>query len=381
MRSKVTFVFSLVVVFCLLAMPGLTAAAHNLPQWTQANPVPPNELMANINAMTEFKGELYAGTMSVISAVPVNSAVYRSKDGMNWKKVSQDGFGDPLHNTTIGAMIAFKDKLYVGTGDWFRNGVAQLWRTRDGATWEPIDTAGFGDSNNFVLSGLTTYRGMLYAASWNSEKGVQIVRSATGNPGSWAKATGIFDDAIYAAQMNTGFITYDDRLYLAVEGQGTGVYRSKDGSKWEAVSPAGLWGGTGGFAIYKDQLYLGVGTSTGGGIWRTRDGKNWSRVMEGGFGDANNWKVETLVTYAGDLYAIVSNMGTGVEVWGTNGGEKWEQVNLDGFNGSCFPDGFFPGPCNWGTLFKNTPTLFKGGLYVGTWNFMGGEIWRMEKHE
>jgi hypothetical protein len=159
MRSKVTFVFSLVVVFCLLAMPGLTAAAHNLPQWTQANPVPPNELMANINAMTEFKGELYAGTMSAISAVPVNSAVYRSKDGMNWKKVSQDGFGDPLHNTTIGAMIAFKDKLYVGTGDWFRNGVAQLWRTRDGATWEPIDTAGFGDSNNFVLSGLTTYRG------------------------------------------------------------------------------------------------------------------------------------------------------------------------------------------------------------------------------
>jgi hypothetical protein len=157
--------------------------------------------------------------------------------------------------------------------------------------------------------------------------------------------------------MNTGFITYDDRLYLAVEGQGTGVYRSKDGSKWEAVSPAGLWGGTGGFAIYKDQLYLGVGTSTGGGIWRTRDGKNWSRVMEGGFGDANNWKVETLVTYAGDLYAIVSNMGTGVEVWGTNGGEKWEQVNLDGFTGSCFPNGF-PGPCNWGTLFKNTPTLF-----------------------
>jgi hypothetical protein len=333
-------------------------------------------------SLTEFKGVLYAGTLSTTMFVPVNSAVYQSKDGKHWKKVSQDGFGDPVHNTTIGEMVVFRDRLYVGTGDMGGTAIAQLWRTGNGVTWEAVDTVGFGDLGNFFLSSLTVYRGTLYGVAWNSGKGIQIYRSPTGNPGSWTKATTIFDDPANAGQWHTGFITYNDMLYMAVEGSaGVGVYRSRDGSTWTAVTPGGFGGspldGTGSFAIYKDQLYFSASNwATAGTIWRTLDGKNWSNVIDGGFGDANNWKVEALISYAGDLYATTTNWVTGSEVWRTGDGQTWEQVNQDGFTGSCSP--WTPEPCNWGGFNGSSAFVFKQGLYVGTWNPFGGEIWKLE---
>ena len=78
--------------------------------------------------------------------------------------------------------------------------------------------------------------------------------------------------------------------------------------------------------------------------------------------------------------AIVSNMATGVEVWRTNGGENWEQVNLDGFTGSLNPKMHSEGLVT-RYFYSKTPRPSSNRADAATWNFFGGEIWRMEKHK
>ena len=139
MKSKKYVIFSLVVVLCLLVLPGLTASAHNLPQWKQANPVPPNEPISNISALAVFNGYLYTGTTYWSSLVSNVTAIYRSKDGRTWQKVSLDGFGTG-NNNVIDNLEVFRDQLYVATGGWNPGDVAQLWRSSNGTDWKPVET-------------------------------------------------------------------------------------------------------------------------------------------------------------------------------------------------------------------------------------------------
>jgi hypothetical protein len=94
--------------------------------------------------------------------------------------------------------------------------------------------------------------------------------------------------------------------------------------------------------------------------------------MNDGFGDANNIKIESLVTVDGKLYAGTDNSATGIEVWRSLDGSAWMQVNADGFGDAN----------NISTLWSNASAEFQGDLYVGTRNFVtGGEVWRMEWSE
>jgi hypothetical protein len=396
MKSKKYAMFSLIVVLCLLVMPRLTATAHDQPQWKQANAVPPNELMANASALVEFKGDLYAGTTGSASFLAIPSAIYRSKDGKTWKKVSPDGFGDPANNNVIVTMVVFREKLYVGTGSWDTNTAkAQLWRTSNGTDWEPVTKDGFdGDSNSFMVFHLDVFQNMLYSAVVNWGKGVQLYRSTTGNPGSWVKATTIFDDPQYATQGVYGVITFNDRLYMALgwwdAGMNVakvGVFRSQDGATWEPVTTDGFGDTTnnnsGAFAIYKGQLYWGSNNDAAGGqIWRSQDGKHWTNLMKGGFGDINNSKISNFMPYMGDLYAFTSNGITGAEVWRTADLKNWEQVNQDGFDATC--QNAVPWTvtwdCDWSTPDDRATLIFKGSLYVGSFNPLGGEIWKLDGH-
>jgi hypothetical protein len=382
MKSRKYIVFSLLVALSMLVMPGLTATAQYLPQWTQANPVPPNELMANVTSLAVFNGNLFAGTTSWLSAVPIDSAVYRSKDGKNWSKVSPYGFGNPLINNIIYAMVVFQDKLYVGTGGGDAGDLAQLWRTSNGVTWERVDTTSFGNPTNAVVNRLIVYKGKLFAAVFNTEMGIQLYRSASGNAGSWVKATTVFDDPMYSYQILSSAISFNDTLYVAVEGGGgVGVWRSKTGSTWEKVTPDGLEVigefGAGGFSIYKDQLFWGIeNDAIGGQILRSQDGKHWSKVMEGGFGDINNVKISNFMPIGGDLYAFTSNWVSGTEVWRSSDLKNWTQANQDGFDMTCQLGDQMD--CNWSTPNDFATVIFNGGLYAGNWNWNGGEIWKMD---
>ncbi len=401
MSRKLYFVCSLAVALVMLALPSLTAAAHALPVWKQINAAP-SPTMANVTALQEFKGRLFAATTMNNPSLPA-TAVYEWVDGKVWKQVSPDGFGNPINNQAVWGMVVFHDYLYAGTGwgyDWANNSgagiVSQIWRTKNGTKWEPVDTNGFGDPGNNLVDKLTIFQGKIYAATFQYDytapdgtivkpKGVQIYRSSSGDPGTWQKVTTVFDDPQYAYQDPAGFMEFHGMLYLAVESPAE-LWRSADGKHWEPVTKDGFGSAApdqttaaGGLGIYKGQLYWGTSDGLSGQIWRSDDGKNWKNVMKGGFGDANNWKVESLTVYAGDFYAATTNWTTGVEVWKSSDGKHWDPVNQPNFSGTCALDqSTWTGNCNWGTLNDSGTLVFKDHLIVGAWNQAGGQIWRME---
>ena len=103
-------------------------------------------------------------------------------------------------------------------------------------------------------------------------------------------------------------------------------------------------------------------------------------MNENGFGDTTNIKVESLYKFKNELYAVTYNSDTdtslsnGMEVWRSAYGMEWELIQDNGFGDIC----------NYSTLWSNATLAYKGGLFIGTWNYDfenndfcdGGEIWQ-----
>jgi hypothetical protein len=120
--------------------------------------------------------------------------------------------------------------------------------------------------------------------------------------------------------------------------------------------------------IYEGYLYVGTRNGvTGAQLFRTANGTTWDPVMVNGFGDLNNFKIETIYSWNGSLFAGSDNDVSGVEIWKSMDGFVWHQVNLDGF-----------GDSNNRSLLWNSSTIgYNHNLYIGALNIVtGGEIWR-----
>lgn len=152
-----------------------------------------------ITSMLEFNSYLYAGTYNNNGA-----QLWRSSDGSNWESVATGGINN-VNNAAFYGLAEFNDKLYVGaenttdgaraylstdgiifspisnnnfdastnnvrsfhvSGDYLytaldgSNGLL-VYRIDTDDTWEVINTAGFGDSQNIKGSGFTEINGYL----------------------------------------------------------------------------------------------------------------------------------------------------------------------------------------------------------------------------
>ena len=121
--------------------------------------------------------------------------------------------------------------------------------------------------------------------------------------------------------------------------------------------------------------YTLVGTyneNDGAEIWSySYDADAWERVVSGGFGDANNISISSMMAVGEYLYAGTENDVSGGEVWRSpvyGDAGSWEQVNVDGFGDpnnhavtSLAGAGAFCMPA------RNTST--------------GGELWQVELHD
>ena len=178
---------------------------------------------------------LYAGAGGV-----TDTKMWRSRDGWNWEMAS------PIWVTpTVSMMDAqvFHNQLYLGLGS-----PAQLWRT-DGESWQAVDAVGFGDPNNNNLNTLAVFGDKLYAAVLNNVTGVEIWRSSSGDPGTW----------------------------MQVNQDGFGGWGAND-----VVMD-----------IFQGRLYVGFGLfpEMGSQLWRTSDGTNWEAVFTDGLGYENNGRI------------------------------------------------------------------------------------------
>ncbi|RLB76275.1 MAG: hypothetical protein DRH15_12845, partial [Deltaproteobacteria bacterium] len=84
-------------------------------------------------------------------------------------------------NWAVMSAVVYNGMLYIGTLNF--NDGAEIWRTRDGVTWEPVELYGFGRTNGYIWR-LIEYKGMLVAGTLNPFFGCEIWASDTGEAGT-----------------------------------------------------------------------------------------------------------------------------------------------------------------------------------------------------
>jgi sugar lactone lactonase YvrE len=333
--------------------------------WKQVNINGFGDPEQSVNALAAFGDGLYAGTWHYSEG---RAEVWRASDGDNWSRFTPSW---TISNTVVFDVEAFEGQLYVGTAC---DDGAEIWRT-DGADWEQVVWGGFGDGNNGGVNVFAVFSNMIYAATTNDTSGVEIWRSATGDPGSWSQVNGDGFGSSGTAQDVTMEL-YDNALYVGL-GRGdppvAELWRTENGTTWTAMFEDGLGDSNNthvsAMSAFRGDFYLGLrNVNEGGQIWRCDDGANWSQVFAGGLGDATNKRPYGLIKFNEHLYLVFTNWDKGAEVWKTADGDSWRRM-VDGGWGDSNNQG--------ADYFDKGAAIFENRLYIGTHNSAsGGEIWR-----
>ena len=313
----------------------------------------------DVTSLVHFGAHLYAGTGE--------GKIWRSTDGASWAEVA-----DLSRGVSLGAI--FQGALYAGTTDF--SGGGQLFRSFDGLNWASVSSPGFGDATNVSLLPSVVFEGQLYAVTGNSSPsagdGGEIWRSSDGTSWTQVDSAGFGNAENWFVRLSPNFGGY---LYAGTANfnQGAELFRSDDGLNWTSIATAGFGdAGNQSFfpgGIYDGHLYLGTtNQATGGEVWRSSNGTTWSQVSPDGFGDSGNVVTAPVYAFGDTLYALTTQFGLGGEIWTSTNGTAWTQDSDAGFGDAN----------NW---FQLAIEGFGTGLYVGTSKDRGfgpgggGEVW------
>jgi hypothetical protein len=243
-----------------------------------------------------FKDYLYAGYACLNADPAAGAQIWRSRDGDTWEPASEPAFGNALeplglfHCTYLDNLFVFQGQLYAGLGWWYSDNATfwepkggQIWRTANGTEWEKVLDLA-ADAHNEELGSFMEFNGFLYASTLNWFEGFQIWRSPTGNPGDWAK---VADEALGTHLLSPGLnkmVVHHDTLFFVP-----------------------------GTLVDQDNGY----SQTPVHVWYTRDGLNWTLLTADGFGDTRALAASSVARFRGDVY---------LELWMYDGANAWTQV-------------------------------------------------------
>ena len=182
--------------------------------------------------------------------------------------------------------------------------------------WVQSNTDGFGDNNNTQIWSISNFNGYIYAGTQNVN--------------------------------------------------GAQIWRSPDGQNWNQFGPA--WSASTDTVIvmlpFGSSLYVGTSNEAGGEIWRT-DGLTWSQVVNGGFGDAHNYGINSFAVFSNSIYAATSNDNGTLQIYrsSTGNSSSWLPVVSDGFGSN-------------GVGQDSAMYVYGSYLYVGLSRNGVGELWR-----
>ena len=306
-----------------------------------------NSKNTSINELLVFRGWLYAGIWNEEQG----AELWKTKDGELWQAVVGDGaavangFGQ-LQNSGITALKSFKGLLIAATGSLYCNEDApgtEIWLSKDeGASWEPVAGRRFhpqlslSRDAKYILD-LEVFQNKIYAATGDQRQGgAEIWRSADGI--SWEPVVGA--GAKHGTSMgNPGqdmiydLTVFSGHLYAAVlshENQGGALWRSSDDLTWEIIvgdkdsrHPSGFNDkenyGFISLAEFGSRLFLATANKQGTQLWTSQNGAEWEQILrpeksESIDDTANTW-ILSMTTYQGNLYATTSNSKQGAEIW------------------------------------------------------------------
>ena len=329
--------------------------------WTRVNTPgfgdPENHL---VEAMTVFKGKLYAGTWNN------NGCQVWRTDGTgaapyHWTKVSSSGNIGGSHNTGVTSMSAGPTALYVGTENTYG---CQVW-SYNGSAWTQVIGGGagtrgpgFGDTFNVNVSSLAWLGGTLYAGTYNYSTGCEVWTVGAAPTQKGTNGFGNPNNTKVSSMKSIGAL-----LYLGTYNSNSGCQvRSYNGTIFSTITVNGMgdshnYEATSMESFGSPTPLLHVGTYNGtSGCKVYRFNGSWSLLNSAGFGDSNNYVASSLAVFNSKLYAGASN-GFGCRIYASSSVSSlpytWNNVNAQGFTSNS----------NYGAA---SSAVFKGDLYVGT---------------
>jgi hypothetical protein len=175
-----------------------------------------------------FGGSLYAGTYNSTTG----GEVWRSSDGSNWTQVNSDGFED-AGNTAVSALAAFEGYLYASTSHDSGAG-AEVWRcqTCDGSDWTQVVNNAFGNSETRIMPALEVLDGRLLLVVGNFDTGLEAWRTADGAVWQQVGFAGFGDANNLAPYWDNPVVVFDEWFYV-----GTWNY-ANGGEVWKMWRPS-----------------------------------------------------------------------------------------------------------------------------------------------
>jgi hypothetical protein len=283
-----------------------------------------------------FRGRLILGTSNSTGA-----QVWSSADGRDFNRIAVRGLdqtntGFIAHHFEKDQGSVFHGRLYAGTSNPTRGG--EIWRTSDGSSWQKVASAGLGRATNLVLSPSVVFKQRLYATSVNkaspSQPGpIDVFRTKDGT--TWERVVeggfgagpdenviGQLDE--YKGALLLQFHNTDPRVLTPpspierFDPVGFELWRSTDGISWSQVGEAGFGNaanmGSGGAAV-AGSFYLAVKNyREGDSIWRSTDGIDWTPT----FREQGTTPFSTgagLLAFNKHLYVVHNDLGKGLEIW------------------------------------------------------------------
>ena len=132
---------------------------------------------ASVSSMAVFKGYIYIGTENTYGA-----QIWRSRDGLTWERVLDFGAGsefgglDDISNDRITSMAVGGNYLYAGTRNTAAG--AEVWRSPDGVTWEIFGSNGFGSASYTDVNAMYPFNGLIYICMEDSTAGGAVFRGS-----------------------------------------------------------------------------------------------------------------------------------------------------------------------------------------------------------
>lgn len=260
--------------------------------------------------------------------------------------------------------------------------------------WQPVETNGFGSSQNYGIIEFETFKGNIYCATGRNGTGNPEIRySASGDSGTWNPVTSYNPSLHPSVKSFPSFGKTDSSggiMWVATgSGIGTRIYRTSDGINFTAISKRGFNNNAGlvtpspNMVVFRGTndtvpyLYAGGGShggDTNAEVWRipfnSTDSLSWERLID----------FDTVQTYITDTVDLISYwcVWNNKIYFSTNGkGQLWESSDGKNFTQNMLsPYGQYGFGVS-SQIVIACLQVFNDTLYASTTNkFSGGQMYR-----
>lgn len=180
------------------------------------------------------------------------SGKVKEYNGSSWTETSGEIYSSLGPRAEV--LSVFANSMYMGLANTPESEI----RRYDGTNWNVLDSSGFGDSGNTVITDMASFNSKLFVLVSNSTTGAEVWQYDGTN---WIQVNEDgFGNADQAA--NGALVVFNNALYA---GPGRYLYQYESGTTWHQMNQDAFGDSIQSFAEHEGKLYIGLQGS--GFIW------------------------------------------------------------------------------------------------------------------